>query len=316
MTILRNNNTPTLSSVVESLTTTSPTTNNHRNNVIKAILFDIDGTLVNSDSIHFAVFKELLWQEEDFRLSHNKQQQGNDQQENNNKNDSPIDEEFFRQHISGRSNGLITADLFPSWSIEKRETFSIRKEERFREIATQADRMKKLQMPGLDRLREWVDTNRLGKVAVTNAPRLNGELMLIGIDYADWFGKDGLIIGDECERPKPDPSPYLTACQRITVVDEDGNKNKVIVSPKECIVFEDSPSGAKAGVAAGAYVIGIKSGQDEATLLDAGCQFVIQDFEDEKLWNHLGRLTPISPTTLLSSSSSSSSSSPSSSLSS
>jgi beta-phosphoglucomutase-like phosphatase (HAD superfamily) len=303
MTILRNNNTPTLSSVVESLTTTSATTNNNRNNVIKAILFDIDGTLVNSDSIHCAVFKELLWQEEDFRLSYNQQQQ--QKEKNDQENNNPIDEEFFRQRISGRSNGLITADFFPSWSIEKRDAFSIRKEERFREIAAQSDRMKKLQMPGLDRLREWVDINRLGKVAVTNAPRLNGELMLTGIGYADWFGKDGLIIGDECERPKPDPSPYLTACQRITVVDEDGNKIKVIVSPKECIVFEDSPSGAKAGVAAGAYVIGIKSGQDEATLLDAGCQFVIQDFEDVKLWDHLDRLTPIPPPTLLSSSSSS-----------
>ena len=311
MTILRNNNTPTLSSVVESLTTTSATTNNNnnnRNNIVKAILFDIDGTLVNSDSIHFAVFKELLWQEEDFRLSYNNNQQQQQRQEKNDqeKHNNPIDEEFFRQRISGRSNGAITADLFPSWSIEKRDAFSIRKEERFREIATQSDRMKKLQMPGLDRLRDWVDSNRLGKVAVTNAPRLNGELMLMGIGYADWFGKDGLIIGDECERPKPDPSPYLTACQRITVVDdEDGNKIKVIVSPKECIVFEDSPSGAKAGVAAGAYVIGIKSGQEEATLLDAGCQFVIQDFEDVKLWDHLDRLTPIPPTILSSSSSSS-----------
>ncbi|OEU06081.1 HAD-like protein [Fragilariopsis cylindrus CCMP1102] len=299
MTILRNNNTPTLSSVVESLTTTSATTNNNnnRNNIVKAILFDIDGTLVNSDSIHFAVFKELLWQEEDFRLSYNNQQQQQRQEKNDQeKHNNPIDEEFFRQRISGRSNGSITADLFPSWSIEKRDAFSIRKEERFREIATQSDRMKKLQMPGLDRLRDWVDSNRLGKVAVTNAPRLNGEVMLIGIGYADWFGTDGLIIGDECERPKPDPSPYLTACQRITVV---------IVSPKECIVFEDSPSGATAGVAAGAYVIGIKSGQDEATLLDAGCQFVIQDFEDVKLWDYLDRLTPIPPTTLSSSSSSS-----------
>jgi beta-phosphoglucomutase-like phosphatase (HAD superfamily) len=59
------------------------------------------------------------------------------------------------------------------------------------------------------------------------------------------------------------------------------------VDPQECIVFEDSPSGARAGVAAGAYVVGILSGQDRSTLLDAGCSLLIQDYDDPALWAHL-----------------------------
>ena len=226
--------------------------------VLSAVLFDIDGTLVNSDPIHFAVFQELLLKEDGFN------------------NNAPIDESFFRKWISGRANALITTDFFPDWPITKREQWSLQKEARFREVARAT--MKASQMPGLDRLRKWVDSNDLGKAAVTNAPRSNAEAILSGIGYDEWFGKKCLIIGDECEKPKPDPCPYLTACKRLGVTSD------------RCIVFEDSPSGSMAGVAAGAFVVGILSGQEESTLLDAGCHMIIQDFDDPKLWNHLERI--------------------------
>ena len=242
---------------VESLSLSKP----KRHTSVAAFLFDIDGTLVHSDPIHLAVFRELLLQQPGFN------------------NNQPIDEAFFRKHISGRANALITADFFPTWSIADREAWSIRKEERFREVAQAT--MKQSQMPGLDRLRAWIDAHHLGKAAVTNAPRLNAEAILSGIDYDAWFG-DQLIIGDECEKPKPDPCPYLLACQRLGV------------SASDCIVLEDSPSGARAGVAAGAFVVGVLSGQEEATLRDAGCHLIVQDFEDEKLWKHLEALSTVS----------------------
>jgi beta-phosphoglucomutase-like phosphatase (HAD superfamily) len=234
----------------------SPLSSN--NKPVSAILFDIDGTLVHSDPIHFAVFQELLLQQDGFH------------------NNEPIDEAFFRTWISGRANALIAADFFPDWSLPKREAWSLAKEARFRQMAQGT--MKESQMPGLDRLCEWIDSKGLGKAAVTNAPRENAEAILSGIGYDEWFTSEYLIIGDECEKPKPDPCPYLTACKLLGVQGD------------ECIVFEDSPSGAKAGVAAGAFVVGILSGQDEATLLVAGCHMIIQDFEDPKLWEHLERI--------------------------
>lgn len=262
---------------VHSLTSSRTNNNTNRNGkkkdrIVSAILFDIDGTLVNSDSIHFEVFQDLLWKENDFRLT---------------KQNIRIDESFFRQHISGRSNALITEDFFPSWSRERREEFSIRKEATFRDRAK--DKLQELCMPGLDKIRNYVDANQLGKVAVTNAPRLNAEAMLSGIGYQEWFGHH-LIIGDECERPKPDPCPYLTACQRIFTTTA-----AAAATAENCLVFEDSPSGIIAGIAAGAFVIGITSGHDERTLQDAGCHLTVEDFNDPKLWNLLKTLTIIPP---------------------
>jgi HAD superfamily hydrolase (TIGR01509 family) len=251
---------------VHSFSTTSTTTTTMpQNKQLSAVLFDIDGTLVNSDPIHFAVFQELLLKEEDFELS-------KFIKSNSNNTDGPIDEAFFRTYISGRANPLIAADFFPDWSIAKREAWSIKKEARFREVA-QATMMDS-KMPGLDRLQAWMDQRDLPKAAVTNAPRLNAEAILSGIGYASWFD-EYLIIGDECERPKPDPSPYWTACKLLGV------------RPEDCIVVEDSPSGARAGVAAGAFVVGILSGQKASALLEAGCHLIIDDFNDPKLWSHL-----------------------------
>jgi beta-phosphoglucomutase-like phosphatase (HAD superfamily) len=223
-------------------------------NKLSGVLFDIDGTLVNSDPLHQAVFRELLLREEGF----------NDYK--------AIDEEFFRENIAGRQNALIMADLFPEWPIEKREEWSVQKEARFREVA--ASSLMERKMSGLDKLKAWIEDKDLPRAAVTNAPRLNAEAMISGIDYNDGFFQT-LVIGDECEKPKPDPCPYLTACKNLGI-DASG-----------CIVFEDSPSGTRAGVAAGAFVIGILSGQEESALLEAGCSLVIKDFTDMKLWDYL-----------------------------
>lgn len=227
---------------------------------LAGILFDIDGTLIHSDPIHLKVFQELLLQEKGFN------------------NNLPIDEAFFRKHIAGRQNALIMQDFFPEWSLERREAWSVQKEARFRELAV--SEMMDRKMPGLDALRQFIEANQIPRAAVTNAPRLNAEAMIGGIDYDDNFFQT-LIIGDECEKPKPDPCPYLTACKHLNL------------DCTQCIVFEDSPSGARAGVAAGAFVIGILSGQEEQTLLEAGCSMVIKDYTDTKLWDYLELRTKI-----------------------
>lgn len=47
----------------------------------------------------------------------------------------PIDEAFYRAHISGRHNPDIAADLFPDWPEEQRTAFYEEKEQRFRDMA-------------------------------------------------------------------------------------------------------------------------------------------------------------------------------------
>ncbi|MGO1971688.1 MAG: HAD family hydrolase [Propionibacteriaceae bacterium] len=57
---------------------------------------------------------------------------------------------------------------------------------------------------------------------------------------------DVVVAGDEVIRGKPDPEPYLTACTRLGV------------DPADCVVLEDSTTGADSGNAAGAVVVAIE----------------------------------------------------------
>ena len=55
------------------------------------------------------------------------------------------------------------------------------------------------------------------------------------------------VAGDEGERTKPFPDPYLLAAERIGV------------DPAHCVVLEDSHTGVAAGVASGALVVAVPS---------------------------------------------------------
>lgn len=55
------------------------------------------------------------------------------------------------------------------------------------------------------------------------------------------------VAGDEVERTKPFPDPYLLAAERIGV------------RPQDCVVLEDSHTGTRAGLASGALVVAVPS---------------------------------------------------------
>ena len=65
---------------------------------------------------------------------------------------------------------------------------------------------------------------------------------------------DYVISGDECVAHKPDPEIYLRAMRHLRV------------SPEESVVVEDSPTGIRAGKAAGALVCALR--QPDGVLLD------------------------------------------------
>lgn len=53
------------------------------------------------------------------------------------------------------------------------------------------------------------------------------------------------VTAEDVTRGKPDPEPFLAGARRLGV------------DPARCLVFEDSPSGGAAGVAAGATVVAV-----------------------------------------------------------
>ncbi|KAG9452978.1 hypothetical protein H6P81_005882 [Aristolochia fimbriata] len=220
---------------------------------LETVLFDIDGTLCDSDPLHHDAFREML-QEIGFNGG------------------VPIDEQFFIDNIAGRHNEDICHILFPDWDLEKSLKFMDDKEAMFRRLAKE----KLKPVNGLHKLCKWIEERGFKRAAVTNAPRENAELMVSILGLSEFF--QFIIIGGECERAKPFPDPYIKALQVLKA------------SPDHTIIFEDSVSGIKAGVAAGVPVVGITTRNPENILMEAKPTFLIKDYEDPKLWEALEEL--------------------------
>ncbi|CAI9759497.1 unnamed protein product [Fraxinus pennsylvanica] len=222
---------------------------------IEAVLFDVDGTLCDSDPIHYYAFCEMLPE-----IGFN--------------GGVPIDREFYIKHFAGKHNDEIASFLFPD-DFERGVKFCEEKENMFRRLAEE----KLKAVDGLYKVIKWVEDRGLKRAAVTNAPKPNAEFMISTLGLSDFFHT--VVLGSDCEHAKPFPDAYLKALEILNV------------SKDHTFVFEDSLSGIKAGVAAGLPVIGLTTGNPAHLLMEAKPTFLIKDYEDPKLWAVLEELDSI-----------------------
>ncbi|UJR16231.1 hypothetical protein I4U23_003141 [Adineta vaga] len=217
------------------------------------ILFDLDGTLADSDSIHFQAWQKIL-------ADINTHQQ-------------EIDREFYDKNISGRFNDDITRALLPDVSDDKRKDVGEKKDLLFYQLAQENLQPTK----GLETIIAYIQENR-SKLKIglaTNATRkvTEFELNLLKIDIKTFF--DAVVIAEEFGIGKPNPEMYLELTQRLNI-----NKNA-------CVVFEDSIAGVRAAVTAQIKCIGILTSAKKETLEEYGTWRTVKNFEEidlEEVW--------------------------------
>ncbi len=74
-----------------------------------------------------------------------------------------------------------------------------------------------------------------------------------------------LVTATDVKHGKPDPEPYLKGAQILGV------------PASECIVIEDAPAGIRAGKAAGARVLALRTTASDAELQQAGADWIVDD---------------------------------------
>ena len=155
------------------------------NRLEACLLFDIDGTLIDTDRIHIVAFNEIT--------SHYGVE---------------VDEMTYKTRISGRINDEIFADILPHVPATEHAAIGHRKEALFRELAVDM-----APIEGLIDLLDWADSVSLRYAAVTNAPRENAELVLRTLKATERFAS--VVLADDLAHAKPHPLPYLTGLQRL-----------------------------------------------------------------------------------------------------
>lgn len=154
--------------------------------MLQAFLFDLDGTLTDTDKLHLLAVQQLL-HEEDGRT---------------------FTEEQFKAHASGRANADMCRYLFPDRSVAEHEAFASRKEALFRQLSPQLEPLQ-----GLLALLDHAQAQGIPMAVVTNAPRRNAEHMLGALGLTERF--DSVVVAEELPRAKPDPLPYLTGLAKL-----------------------------------------------------------------------------------------------------
>ena len=206
--------------------------------MISAIMFDLDGTLVQSEklkALSYAMAAQRLRQlaEPDNRaIEAYREIVGSAR-------------DVASRHIMNALDlegelGALTADYGLS---EPWEVLSAIRAEIYDDMV--AD-------PQVLRDNQWPHTVGLLRVAHETACRTDLATMsyrkeamhaLKSLDLEQFL--DEVLTREDVEQPKPDPEIYLLAARRLDV------------KPQDCLVLEDSPNGVRAGVAAGMNVIAV-----------------------------------------------------------
>ena len=183
----------------------------------RAVIFDIDGTIVDNMHLHaeaFAVFAE--------------------------RHGLPPLTQDDRARLDGRRNSEIFPILF------KREVprdewlaYEHEKEGLYRELS----RGRLSPMNGLQQLIDRLQQDGIPMALATSAPKLNVEHTLAELNLAGAFSI--IVRGDEVARGKPAPDVFIEAARRLGV------------EPADCLVFEDAPMGIAAAQAAGMRVVAL-----------------------------------------------------------
>ncbi len=221
-----------------------------------ALLFDIDGTLADTDDLHLQAFNTVFGP-----LGHT------------------FDHARFIKELQGFSMASIQERFLGQLPIPRQVALMAEKEMAFRTLAGSNMRP----TPGLMALLDWADREGILMAAVTNAPRLNAEMVLSRLGIRHRF--KALVIGDELAHGKPHPLPYLEGMRLI------GAK------PEVSVAFEDSRAGVQSATAAGIATAGIRTSVSHADLTAAGAVMSAADFADPALLTFvaakLGRAGPV-----------------------
>ncbi|MGK7390081.1 MAG: HAD family hydrolase [Candidatus Cyclobacteriaceae bacterium M2_1C_046] len=182
-----------------------------------AVLFDMDGVIVDSNPYHKLAFKAFL---EQYNIE--------------------LTDEELKTKVFGRTNKEIMTYIFKDDVTQKKtEMWANEKEAIFRDMYKQHIKPVKGLVPFLQNLKARGIATAIG----TSAPLANLDFVLDTLNIRKYFNM--LVHSADVTHGKPHPEVYLKAASKLRV------------KPAQCIVIEDSLPGVEAGLNAGMKIIGV-----------------------------------------------------------
>jgi beta-phosphoglucomutase len=182
--------------------------------MIKAIIYDLDGVLVDATEWHYESLNLALNEIAGFTIKR--------QEHIDTFNGIPT----IKKLEILNSQGRLDESLFNKiWELKQDKTIDVIKNSAFNDDV---------------KIRLHENTKQYKKCCVTNSIQKTADLMLEKTGQKQFM--EFLISNEDVLNPKPDPEGYITAM------------NKLCLEPDECMIIEDSPKGIKSANESGAFV--------------------------------------------------------------
>ncbi len=188
--------------------------------MLKCVLFDFDGVVVQSELLHKKTFMEVL---APFGVD--------------------VGVERWYKEFAGTGSRHIFEVLVKENNIDMDLDKLVEKRKMIYESCVRAGELKVT--PGAEDFINSLKSFSVKCAIVSGSHKSNVDLALEMLHLEECF--DLVISGDEMARRKPDPEPFLNAAWKLGF------------APVECAVIEDSVSGCKAARAAGMKLIVMES---------------------------------------------------------
>lgn len=184
---------------------------------IKAVIFDLDGTLVDNNPFHLQTWLQYV------------KQHGID-----------ISEAEYKAHINGRTNEDAIQYIFGRKMSAEEITFHTREKEKlYRELYAPYIQP----VRGLEALLEFLSRKNISMAIATSGIQPNIDFMFEYIPIRHYFST--IVNSAHVQKGKPDPEIYLLTAERLNV------------TPNHSLVFEDALPGIASAKSAGMYVIAL-----------------------------------------------------------
>ena len=186
----------------------------------EALIFDLNGTMVDDMSFHLEVWFEVITKELGASLSL----------------------EEVKQQMYGK-NEEVLGRIFGPLRFSKDELVEIisRKEERYQQLYLPHLKL----IGGLPEVLGKAKAMGLPMAIGSAAPRFNVDFVLDNLNIRGFF--DCVLCGEDVQQSKPHPETFLKAATHLGV------------APSGCLVFEDAPMGVEAAQNAGMPCVVITS---------------------------------------------------------
>jgi len=209
-----------------------------------AVIFDMDGVLVDSNPFHLEKWRDFLV-----------------------KHKVPFDPAELPNQILGSHNDAAFRLFFGDrLSAEQRQQLGEELEATFRKTF----KAHAAPLPGLEALLKSLTAAGIPMAVASSAMMKNVQFVVDALGFHDYF--QACVSGDDAQHPKPDPEIYLKAAARLGV------------QPEACAAFEDSFVGIEAAKAARMKCVAIASSfAFDELQRQSHADLVIQSFQEISL---------------------------------